>query len=57
VEFGNLHALEVLDMRNCVKLEKVPNSFTMLASLRNLRLEGCKNLRGLLVEFWQYLWI
>ena len=39
MEFGNLHALEILDMMNCVTLEKVPDSFAKLASLKNASVE------------------
>ena len=35
MEFGNLHALEILDLTNCVRLEKVPDSFAKLGSLKD----------------------
>ena len=41
-DFGNLHSLEILDLRNCVRLEKVPDSFARLASLKKLLLEGSR---------------
>ena len=39
MEFGNLHALEYLDLENCVRLEKVPDSFAKLASLKDASVE------------------
>jgi len=36
---------------NCVRLEKLPDSFTKLATLKILWLEGCKNLIELPMEF------
>ena len=61
-EFGNLHALERLDVVNCVRLEKVPDSFAKLAFLKTLSLVGCENLIEVVVEFgicmhWKfYIW-
>ena len=36
VEFGNLHAWEILDLRNCVRMEKLPHSFAKLATLKHV---------------------
>ena len=36
MEYGNLHSSEFLDLRNCVRLEKLPNSLAKLATLKNI---------------------
>ena len=51
MDFGNLHALEILDLTKCVRLEKVPNSFAKLSSLKKLWLEECEILMELPVEY------
>ena len=51
MEFESLHALEILHLTNCVRLEKVPMSFAKLASLKELSLKGCENLMDLPVDF------
>nr|GEW55560.1 hypothetical protein [Tanacetum cinerariifolium] len=42
--------LEVLDMRECNKLKKLPNSIGKLKNLTELVLDGCSNLAEFLVE-------